>query len=52
MGGGYTGWAVPKRVVTFHILSTLPDTHPVVVKRGCDIINVTTVSDYCARASQ
>ena len=30
----------PKRLFTFYLLSTLPDAHPIVVKRGCYTINI------------
>jgi hypothetical protein len=29
------GWPRPTRVVEFHLLSSLPDTNPIVVTRGC-----------------
>lgn len=28
------------RVVEFHLLSSLPDTHPIIVKRGCLVVNL------------
>jgi hypothetical protein len=33
-------WPKLTRVVEFHLLSSLPDAHPIVVKRGCHAIDV------------
>ena len=39
----------PTRVVEFRLLNSLPDTHPIVVKRGCLAIADVTASDSFAR---
>jgi hypothetical protein len=33
-------WPKPTRVVEFHLLGSLPDAHPIVVKRRCHAIDV------------
>ena len=40
------------RVVEFHLLSSLPDAHPIIVKRGCHSVDVAPVFDSCARGAQ
>jgi hypothetical protein len=48
-------WPKLTRVVEFHLLSSLPDSHPIVVKRGChafDVAQSLSDSDSCARAAQ
>ena len=36
-------WPEPIRIVEFHILRSLPDAHPIVVKRGCNATSIHVV---------
>lgn len=45
-------WPELKREVEFHLLTSLPDAHPVIVQRGCHTIDVASIppliADSCA----
>ena len=43
---------IQTREVEFHLLGTLPDANPIVVKRGCYAINSLAVFNYCFREAQ
>ena len=45
-------WPKLTRVVKFNLLTTLPDVHPIVVKRGCHIMISLRESDSCASGAQ